>query len=475
MPTRTVQPTRLKSAPAARRRRHADRDGSVGVCGLEVEYGVHAPNVVDPARRVVRAADVAAFSTYTANGGRLYVDVGDHPEWATPECLDARTAVAYDVAGQQLLADAAAAVSDETGAKVALLRNNTDTTGFTYGSHENVQVPRHLGGAEFLEFAARIASFVVSRTVLVGAGRVARTASGWTYRIAQRAGAVEHAVSGGATSAKPIVSTRDEPHGHHRWRRLHVVGADTAVCQTATWLRIGTLRLVAQALLAHPRLLDDLQLADPVEAFEVVAGDRRLRRRLPLQSGRKMTALQLQAETSNRVADLLDRRDGPAAADDRDVLARWRELVDAARQDGLSALETTTDWVAKLGLIDTLLARHGGGYGSTRARGADLLYHDIVDGLAVRLERAGRLTTVVTPHEVAAAMAAPPSTRAAVRGEFVAAVAHGRVDRRFASCSWDQIGMGRPPLQIQLRLSDPSEDDFHPLDLAFEQLRRQGG
>ena len=42
---------------------------------------------------------------FLLNGGRLYLDMG-HIEYASPECRQLRDAVAYDLAGDQLLQSA---------------------------------------------------------------------------------------------------------------------------------------------------------------------------------------------------------------------------------------------------------------------------------------------------------------------------------------------------------------------------------
>src|SRR4030081_174304 len=49
---------------------------------------------------------------FLLNGGRLYLDMG-HIEYASPECLNLRDLVAYDVAGDELLQTALTAVGGE--------------------------------------------------------------------------------------------------------------------------------------------------------------------------------------------------------------------------------------------------------------------------------------------------------------------------------------------------------------------------
>lgn len=44
-----------------------------------------------------------AFRDFLSNGARLYMDVGNHPEYATPECLTGRGVATAALAGELLL------------------------------------------------------------------------------------------------------------------------------------------------------------------------------------------------------------------------------------------------------------------------------------------------------------------------------------------------------------------------------------
>ena len=84
--------------------------------GLETEYGISCTldgrrnlPTEDVARRMFR--DVIAWgrssNVFLENGARLYLDVGSHPEYATPECSDAREAVVHERAGDRIVDDLA--------------------------------------------------------------------------------------------------------------------------------------------------------------------------------------------------------------------------------------------------------------------------------------------------------------------------------------------------------------------------------
>ena len=134
------------------------------VTGLETEFGVlcapagpqaaakgDLPDVERAATLIFRHRPAGYRSTnlFLPNGGRLYLDIGDHPEYATAECVRVRDLIAQDQAGRAILAAmaqrAAASLAQRgTPARLHLLANNTDSAGHTYGCHESYSVPRHL-------------------------------------------------------------------------------------------------------------------------------------------------------------------------------------------------------------------------------------------------------------------------------------------------------------------------------------------
>src|SRR5438045_4285979 len=82
------------------------------IVGLENEYGVTctfrgsrrlSPDEVARYlfRRVVSWG--RSSNVFLRNGARLYLDVGSHPEYATPECDDITDLIAHDKAGERIL------------------------------------------------------------------------------------------------------------------------------------------------------------------------------------------------------------------------------------------------------------------------------------------------------------------------------------------------------------------------------------
>ena len=126
------------------------------IFGIENEYGV---TCTFKGQRRLSPDEVARYlfrkvvswgrssNVFLRNGARLYLDVGSHPEYATPECDDIVELVTHDKAGERvlegLLLDAEQRLHDEgIAGDIYLFKNNTDSAGNSYGCHENYLVGR---------------------------------------------------------------------------------------------------------------------------------------------------------------------------------------------------------------------------------------------------------------------------------------------------------------------------------------------
>ena len=143
------------------------------IFGIENEYGV---TCTFKGQRRLSPDEVARYlfrkvvswgrssNVFLANGARLYLDVGSHPEYATPECDDVVELVTHDKAGERvlegLLLDAEQRLHDEgIAGEIYLFKNNTDSAGNSYGCHENYLVGR---AGEFSKLADVLIPFLVT-------------------------------------------------------------------------------------------------------------------------------------------------------------------------------------------------------------------------------------------------------------------------------------------------------------------------
>ncbi len=401
------------------------------IYGLENEYGVTctlrgqrrlSPDEVARYlfRRVVSWG--RSSNVFLANGARLYLDVGSHPEYATPECDSLTDLVAHDKAGErileQLLESAEQRLAEEgIRGDIYLFRNNTDSAGNSYGCHENYLTSRH---DDLTHYTEVLIPFLVSRQVYAGAGKVLQTARGAQFSMAQRAEHIWEGVSSATTRSRPIINTRDEPHADSdRYRRLHVIVGDSNMSEYATYLKVGATSLILRMLEDPTVVLRDMTLENPIRAIREISHDITCTRRVRLANGREASALEIQSEYLNRAIRYAENHD--LNPQEKQALDMWEHVVTGLERDPLS-LDREVDWVTKHNLIEAYRERHDLPLSHPRVALLDLQYHDISRERSVfyKLQRAGRVERIVTDAEIEEAIDTPPqTTRARLRGEFI--------------------------------------------------------
>ncbi|MBD0292022.1 MAG: Pup--protein ligase, partial [Jiangellaceae bacterium] len=394
------------------------------------------------------------------------LDVGSHPEYATPECDDVVDLVTHDKAGERvlegLLLDAEQRLHDEgIAGEIYLFKNNTDSAGNSYGCHENYLVGRH---GEFSRLADVLIPFLVTRQIICGAGKVLQTPRGAVYAVSQRAEHIWEGVSSATTRSRPIINTRDEPHADaERYRRLHVIVGDSNMNESTTLLKIGTTDLVLRMVETGAHLRD-LGLENPIRAIREISHDVTGRRRVRLANGREASALEIQEEYFTKARDFVDRRDLGTPMVQR-VLELWERTLKAIDSGDLAVVEREIDWVTKYRMIERYRDRHRLSLTHPRIAQLDLAYHDIHRGrgLYYLLERRAAVTRVCRDLDIFAAKSIPPqTTRARLRGEFIR---RAQERRRDFTVDW-----------VHLKLNDQAQrtvlckDPFRAADERVEKL-----
>ncbi|MBA2477948.1 MAG: Pup--protein ligase, partial [Sporichthyaceae bacterium] len=402
------------------------------IFGIETEYGV---TCTFRGQRRLSPDEVARYlfrrvvswgrssNVFLRNGARLYLDVGSHPEYATPECDDIEELVAHDRAGERILeglmVDAEQRLHEEgIAGDIYLFKNNTDSAGNSYGCHENYLVGRH---GEFSRVADVLIPFLVTRQLTCGAGKVLQTPRGAVYCLSQRAEHIWEGVSSATTRSRPIINTRDEPHADaERFRRLHVIVGDSSMAESTTLLKVGATDLVLRMVEAGV-VMRDLSLENPIRAIREISHDLTGLRRVRLANGREASALEIQSEYYLKARDFVDRRGIEEPVVLR-VLDLWERVLEAVRTEKLELVDREIDWVIKRSLLERYQERHDLPLSSPRIAQLDLAYHDIRRGRGLYnlLERRGQVERVTTDLETFRAKSIPPqTTRARLRGEFI--------------------------------------------------------
>jgi proteasome accessory factor A len=395
-------------------------------------------------------------NTVLTNGARFYVDHA-HPEYSSPECRTPTEAVRYDVAGEHVLRAAMRAAKERgIGAgEIVVYKNNSDGKGNSYGCHENFLVDRDVA---FGDVVRAMVPHLVTRIIYTGSGKVgAETPStrsrGVEFQVSQRAEFMEEVVGLETTLKRPIVNTRDEPHGDpRRYRRLHIIVGDANMSQVATFLKLGTTALLLGAL-------EDVGIGafpespqDPVRTIHELSCDLDLSAKFELAGGGRCSALELQTELYE-IAERYVAGGGAecVGGDDEasEILERWAHALDMLRSDPES-LASSVDWIAKRRLVEGYRARHGTTATDPRLLALDLQYHDLRPERSLS-QRVG-LETFVDPESAELAVAAPPlDTRAYFRGTCLR-----KYPAEIVTANWDSLvfDLGTDPLR-RVPMMDP--------------------
>ena len=401
------------------------------IFGLENEYGVTctlrgqrrlSPDEVARYlfRRVVSWG--RSSNVFLANGARLYLDVGSHPEYATPECDSIYDLVVHDKAGERILEQLLSSAEQrlrEEGIRgvIYLFKNNTDSAGNSYGCHENYLTSRR---DDLAHYADVLIPFFVSRQIYAGAGKVLQTARGAVYCLAQRAEHIWEGVSSATTRSRPIINTRDEPHADaERYRRLHVIVGDSNMSEYSTFLKVGATAVMLRMLEDQSVVLRDMTLENPIRAIREISHDITCRRRVRLANGREVSALDIQREYLDRALRYADAKGLPPL--EQRALDMWEHCVSTIEDEPLK-LEREVDWVIKHQLIEAYRSKHDLALGHPRVALVDLQYHDVSRdrSLFYKLQDRGMVDRMCTDADIDVAMDTPPqTTRARLRGEFI--------------------------------------------------------
>lgn len=423
------------------------------IWGIETEYGLtcapvtgHRPPLdADEAARLLFRPVVAmgrSTNVFLRNGGRLYLDVGSHPEYATAECDALPDLLAQDRAGALMLRDLAATANarlaeDGVDGRIHLFKNNLDAAGNSFGCHENYLVRRR---PDFAAMVGSLVPFLVTRQVVTGGGHVRVRGGRVEMGFSQRAGQMWDAMSSATTRSRPIVNTRDEPHADvERYRRLHVIVGDSNVAEGSTLVKVAATDMLLAMVEAGHR--PGVELLDPMRAIREISTDMTGTVDVELADGKRSNAVAIQRLHLEAIRTFAAANwdVGPWHAAALDL---WDRGLTAVESGDHSLVDTELDWAIKERLVTRYEAREGASVAVLQR--LLLAYHDITaDSLQDRMESGGLMRRLTTPAQVEeAARTAPRTTRARLRGAFV-----GRAQelRRDHTVDW-----------VHLRLADPA-------------------
>src|SRR2546421_587980 len=372
------------------------------VMGTETEYGISVPGQPGANAMVTSSQIVNAYQAATAAKAR-------RARWDFEEENPLRDARGFDLTREA--ADSSQLTDEDLGLANVILTNG----GRLYVDHAHP------------EYSAPECTNPPSVVIWDKAGE--RVMAGAAAKAATRPGS--------APTPPYITNTRDEPHADpEKYRRLHVIIGDATLSEVSTYLKVGTTALVL-AMIEDKFLGTDLSIEAPVAELRAISHDPTCRRLVTLKDGRKMTAVQLQAEYLELARKFTEDKYGDDVDDITvDVLDRWESVLNRLAEDPM-LLSKELDWVAKLELLEGYRTRDGLDWDNPRLQLVDLQYADVRPdrGLYNRLAARGRMVRLTDDATVNRAIENPPEdTRAYFRGRCLR-----QYPESVAAASWDSV------------------------------------
>jgi len=424
----------------------------------------------------VRSRIYPMVGEFLGNGGRLYVDRGGLPEYATPECRNIWDVVAYEMAGDRIVQELAEATWTEGASrKLHIYKNNVDYYQSTYGNHENYLItPQGMGRIE------RLIPFLVTRQIYAGAGKVMPSSDlkDITLQITQRADFFNSTYSDRTSEIRGIINTRKrELPRQGKNQRLHIIVGDSNMSQYAIALKTGITSLMIR-LLEEDALGDGLVLEAPVKALKSIS--RRYDAPVDvslLGKAASYSALEIQSIYLEKAQRFYATHG--ADPDESRLLALWADILEGLRQVKLSAsgleieddpadMKRKIDWVLKLWLVGRQRSK---GARLRLLRAMDMKYHDLdpSTGLYEHCRSLGLVDQLIDEEAILLARHRPPqNTRARIRG-LVIEQTHDKKKLDVQIENWEAIEIRtRPEKQQAIHFFNQMKHRIHALKIRME-------
>ncbi len=384
-------------------------------------------------------------SIWLSNGARVYVDIGAHPEYATPECRRVRDLVAHEKAGEWICTEIFGRSIE--GTNMLLFKHNLapssslgdyflyeDKPFCTFGCHENYFL-HYFDRADVVNgsnitsqrFRKHILPFLATRQIFCGAG-------GYTPRgrfiFSPRALGVEYIFGGGNNPGVSMVRDREESHMGKNIKgcRLQIQSGDSNMLEPTIFLRTGTMHILL-SMLEDERDINNLELNDPIDTLHQVNEDGENLGKSPvvcMKNGEMVSALYVQEVYLDKAKKYVEKTNFNSEESRKEayaILYLWEEALNAIARNDEGWMLGNLDWATKRFISERSAAKKPK-KASEIKNTRDVFYHEIVNReIYSRLEETFASKRIVSSEEIKDSISSPPrDTRAFLRGKFVSEV-----------------------------------------------------
>ncbi|MDP3770043.1 MAG: proteasome accessory factor PafA2 family protein [Candidatus Sungbacteria bacterium] len=416
------------------------------VYGMENEFGVIikknglylpdtlmmiiAQSLLSPIKHSLASSAQGSSRIWHSNGSCSYVDTGDHPEHASPECRTVRDLVRFVKAGEHLMKEIfSRPVPFSSSEKyLSLYKNNLgcDTKGNIvgeFGCHENYSIFNSFDKSR--THIDALLPFLITRQIIGG--------SGWwhidgSYRYSQRAGAMCNDIGTTSASNRPLINLRgDADTGDIH--RLQLIFGDANILEFALYLKVGITSLIIS--LIESGAMPAISCHTPIQTMEVISSSFDPFFPAVYVNNALRSAFEVQAMYLDMVHKVLPDaafESEETEAEVRDIVLCWERTLNAIEHRDTPWLVGRLDWATKKYLGDAAVARANTTDTSSLhaiKKDIDIYYHSIFDrSLQDYMNKKWPSRRIVSDTEINAAIIDPPhNTRAVLRGAFVKRIA----------------------------------------------------
>lgn len=428
--------------------------------GTEVEFGILPLEEGKSYKEVMSGIDNKilpkrdSVRSYLENGGRIYEDIGLHPEIATPECRTVKEVLIYERALEDILSDRLKCIPVKV-VKDCEAFSTSDEDYETFGYHENYGVPLNYGRMK--DLLRNLQAHLITRVIYTGAGSTIRG----KYLLSQRLPFIKIDLFNGTSGNRGLASDRpregksDVPLIN---RRLHLTCADSNMSEYATFLKLGT--TLSLINMYENGWRSSLELKNPQYAAKTINEDISLRSVVELKDGRKMNAINIQEKLLEEAMEFYEKMiNGDENQEIYVLLKCWEEILEDLRKDIFSARDRV-DWIMKLKLINDL-------YGSYDLKpelnhkmeidSISIEYHSLgEDNLREFLEENGFMRRITNSDEVEYARKNPvKGARSEVRSRIIR-IFHPDIEELRWHCAF----LNYDGVDLKVEMPEPLNNSF---------------
>ena len=400
------------------------------ISGTEMEWGIMAKSnpqdstwgTFDPRKDHLNflPSGLYGIASYLSNGGRYYIDHGQHIEYCTPEDSSYRKTVTNELAGERILLHTLdSLVKEEYIASYRARKSLIDDMGNSWGHHEN-----YLCSANIINISREdlqlLGLHMATRNIWAGAGNfLGLVDKKIDFEVSSRAAHLDLDYDGQTTNHKPVINLRNESLSDLGWNRIHITSGDANTSPWAMWMSLATTSIVLK-LIEKGHTSININLDN--ELFKLarqVGKDIELQSLTLVNDSQKIKPIDIQKSLLT-LAIKVDSQGDIFNSEEKLALSEWQKVLDDLEFKPKIELIDRVEWIARLCTLEAHLASH------PKSKDSDLLKLDRTwddighNGIASRSRSTIWREWMPSEEEIQNAMLNPPSTtRAKLRGEFI--------------------------------------------------------